>query len=401
MITAMLKHRALLFSLTAASLLATTDARTEESVDSPCDQSWPEGAKIADLSDETIDESSGLADSWLHSNRLWTHNDSGDQPRLWAFRKDGTVTTVLHLQGGANVDWEDIAIGPCDPESDPIEPCIYVADFGDNLSRRPHVTLYRFPEPDLGDAPPAEWTVNHFDILHYQYEGGPRDAETLLVHPITAQIWVIEKTGAEEVAIFEIPNDFNNLTTHQVSPTAYLEVSGLFSLARMVTGGDISPDGREFTYRTYVDLYTHCVPEGEPFEAAFTTPALRQGARPATIQGEALTYDRRDQALWLTSEALPAPLIRIGPRNQPDHYEPPPPPEPEPEPEPAETDLDTGDADPDFGLDETDPDGNDRAAAQSSCSATSSATAPLSLLILVGLFALLRRRRRGPLRYSP
>lgn len=279
-----------------------------------CEEYWPSGEVVAEISDPVIDESSGLADSWLHDDRLWTHNDSGDEPRLWAMRKDATVTTEVRLVGAENVDWEDMAIAPCGHD-DP-RPCIYAGDIGDNLSRRDYVTIYRFPEPDLGDEPPESLEITDYEVLTYSYDEGPRDAEALLVHPHTRQIWVIEKTGDPEVAVFSIPEEFGNSEPHVVSSVATLEVPGTFAITRMITAGDISPDGTEFTFRTYLQLFTHCVDDLNDFESAFSTEATRSIVSPATIQGEALTYDRSDGALWLTSEQLPAPLIRIPPRDE-------------------------------------------------------------------------------------
>ncbi len=281
-----------------------------------CERPWPVGEVVGEISDEVIDESSGLSDSWLHDDRLWTHNDSGDEPRLWAMQKDATVTTEVHLIGAENVDYEDMAIAPCGADDD--RPCIYLADFGDNLSRREEVVIYRFPEPDLGDDPPPTLEVTEIETLVYRYADGPRDAEALLVHPQTRQIWVIEKTGEPIVEVFSIPEIFDQEEPHIVESVATLEIPGNIALTRMVTAGDIAPDGSEFTFRTYLHLYTHCVPDLDDFETAFSTPATQRSMNPATLQGEALTYDRGDGALWLTSENLPAPLIRMPPRDEDD-----------------------------------------------------------------------------------
>lgn len=300
----------------------------------PCTLPFSDGEHIADLSDETIDESSGLADSWLSSNRLWTHNDSGDQPRLWALDKLGQVTTVVHLDGADNIDWEDMAIAPC--SADDPSPCIYMADFGDNNSVRDFVTIYRFPEPDLGDEPPASITIDDFETLHYAYDTGPRDAETLLVHPTDRRLWVIEKTGEPEVAIFEIPEDFDHPEPHVVSSVATVTIPGALALTRMVTGGDIAPDASELSFRTYTQVYTFCIDDPDDVAAAFAGEPVTTTVLPATIQGEALTYDRGDHSLWLTSEMIPAPLIQLR-RSEAEAPDPDPEPEPEPEPSPPDT----------------------------------------------------------------
>lgn len=277
---------------------------------------WPAGEKVSDLNDPRIDESSGLAMSSFQADLFWTHNDSGDEARLYVFDTTGQVLTDVTLPV-THIDWEDLAIGPCEPGQTEI-PCVYVADIGDNERARSHVTIYRFPEPDLA-CHPDELFIDAVDTLHFRYPEGPRDAEALLVHPFTAQIWVVEKTGAIEASIFEIPANFESSEIIDAAPVASLPTAGPFNLARTITAGDIAPDGSEFTLRSYLQLYTFCVPDGSPFEAAFQVPPRVQTPVPALIQSEALTYDRLTSHLWLTSERLPAPLIQMKAPDAPDN----------------------------------------------------------------------------------
>jgi hypothetical protein len=58
-------------------------------------------------------ESSGVAASRTHAGILWTHNDSGDGPNLYATDLHGTDRGAVRVPGAAAVDWEDIALGPC------------------------------------------------------------------------------------------------------------------------------------------------------------------------------------------------------------------------------------------------------------------------------------------------
>ena len=39
----------------------------------------------------------------------WAVNDSGDEPRLYALRKDGRDRGTLRVRGATNTDWEDLA----------------------------------------------------------------------------------------------------------------------------------------------------------------------------------------------------------------------------------------------------------------------------------------------------
>src|SRR5882724_8681160 len=92
-------------------------------------------------------ESSGVAVSRAYPGVLWTHNDSGDRPYLYATDLRGSDRGALLVPGAENVDWEDIALGPCPTVTPTIPPapnsaCLYIADTGDNLQSRSGATIY-------------------------------------------------------------------------------------------------------------------------------------------------------------------------------------------------------------------------------------------------------------------
>src|SRR2546427_1152391 len=72
-----------------------------------------------------LTESSGVVASRAHPGILWTHNDSGDGPYLYATDLHGTDRGVVKVTGARNVDWEDIARGPC-PGQARVADCIYI-----------------------------------------------------------------------------------------------------------------------------------------------------------------------------------------------------------------------------------------------------------------------------------
>lgn len=95
------------------------------------------------LPDE-VHETSGL---FFYNGRLWTHNDSGGKPILYAL--DTTTFEVVQrvtLANAKNKDWEDVCID---------EERVYVGDFGNNKGKRKNLRIYTFPLSDLpaeGDA---------------------------------------------------------------------------------------------------------------------------------------------------------------------------------------------------------------------------------------------------------
>jgi hypothetical protein len=77
-----------------------------------------------------IKETSGL--EYIGENFL-THNDSGDESRLYEFNKDGVLLKSTRIYSISNVDWEDIT---SDEEN------YYIADTGNNYATRKNLRVY-------------------------------------------------------------------------------------------------------------------------------------------------------------------------------------------------------------------------------------------------------------------
>lgn len=94
------------------------------------------------LSDPRITESSGVASASWADGVIWTHNDSGDEPRFYAVNTGTcTVMAVYDVTGAQAVDWEDMTRSGTS---------LHFGDIGDNDARRASVTVYDVPEPAQG-----------------------------------------------------------------------------------------------------------------------------------------------------------------------------------------------------------------------------------------------------------
>ena len=287
---------------------------------------FTESSRTGKLAAPQISEASGLAASWAHEGLLWTHNDSGDSARVFLIRPDGALVAEVHLRGVENaVDWEDIAVAPCAPRA--AQTCVFVADTGDNLRARESVVIYRFVEPELPAAHRQdlehEQTSITLDIedvraIWFDYPDGPRDVETLMVHPQSSAIYLVEKNPTSLAPVFRVPaEEASAQEPARALEIATLELEGRSSLFAMITAGDIAPNGREFTVRTYLESYTYCAPEldsennsEDNFEDVFKLSPTRN-ALPAMSQAEALGYDRSGASIWVTSEGVHAPILRV------------------------------------------------------------------------------------------
>ena len=96
------------------------------------------------LRDARITESSGLVASRLHAGVLWTHNDSGNPPVLYALGRNGSTVATIRVSGAANVDWEALApVAGTGGRS-----LLAIGDIGDNSGVRSRIEIDLVAEPD-------------------------------------------------------------------------------------------------------------------------------------------------------------------------------------------------------------------------------------------------------------
>ncbi|MFF1694766.1 WD40 repeat domain-containing protein [Streptomyces sp. NPDC058257] len=231
------------------------------------------------IKDPRIIESSGLAASRAHPGVYWTHNDQ-DKNGALLYAVDGrtgkTVATVTMTGVGTPRDVEAISVGS--------DGNIYVGDIGDNLGGTwPHVWIYKLPEPKkLGDQTvrATQYTV--------KYEGGPRDAEAMMVHPRTGRIYIADKKE-EGGGLYEGPARMSASGTNVFKR---LGDTGLWT-----TDGAFSPDGKQLALRGYLGGVSYTWKgEGKKPE--------RQGrlSVPLQRQGESVTYTLDGTTLMYGSE---------------------------------------------------------------------------------------------------
>ncbi|HWS90267.1 MAG TPA: hypothetical protein VN282_25075 [Pyrinomonadaceae bacterium] len=265
-----------------------------------------EAKQIATLEDRKVRESSGLAASRRSPDLFWTHNDSGDGPFVYAFDRGGRARGTFRVEGAQAVDWEDISAGPGPARG---QSYLYAADIGDNGRKREFVVVYRFPEPEVSatEAPPEGARVTQpAEAIRLKYPDGAHNAEALAVHPTTGDIYIVTKANAE-AGVYKLPAPFDPKALNTLTKVATLRGPDFFGT--LVTGADISPDGRRVALCDYAQGYELTPPEGaKGFDEVWkqTPAALSLGAR---LQGESVAYRLDGAALLATSEKTPTPLF--------------------------------------------------------------------------------------------
>lgn len=255
------------------------------------------GTAVGALQSPLIGEASGIAASRKNDNVLWVHNDSGDSARIYALSYDGTHLGIYDLDGASASDYEDIATGP-----GPVKGLdyLYIGDIGDNGAQRTDITVYRVAEPVVDDnQSPVEITLSGADPIRLQYPDGPRDAETLMVDPLTKDIYIISKRESLS-RVYRAPYP------QSTSSTTTLEY--LCELPwRKAVGGDISPTGNSIIVRGPGNASIWKVENGSQLWQAFagTECSIPLVAEP---QGEAICFAGNGFGYFTVSERNYQPL---------------------------------------------------------------------------------------------
>ncbi|MFI9602875.1 WD40 repeat domain-containing protein [Streptomyces sp. NPDC052043] len=234
------------------------------------------------IKDPRIRESSGLAASRLHPGVYWTHNDSGYGPQIYAVdgRTGETVATITLSGIGKPRDVEAISLGPGNQ--------IYVADTGDNLGGTwPYVWIYRLPEPkELKDR-----TIRATQYV-VKYADGPRDVESMVVHPKTGRVYLIDK-NEDGGHLYEGPAELSPSGTNVFEPIAPVDL--------WATDAALSPDGTHLVVRGYFGGIHYDWNGGRIKRAGRLDVPLQR-------QGESVTYSVDGTKLLYGSEGVESPV---------------------------------------------------------------------------------------------
>jgi hypothetical protein len=263
------------------------------------------GHKVGTIQSPLITEASGLAASRKNPGVLWIHNDESP-PCLYALSPQGKHLGIYTLNGARNRDWEDIAIGP---GPDPNVDYLYVGDVGDNNSKHKYVTIYRVPEPQVdANQPPAKVTLTGVEAIGLLYPDGPRDAETLMLDPLTKDIYIISKEGQSKVYRAAYPQSAFAISTTDKSTRAKATLEYVAKLPwGTATGGDISADGQMIIVRNYLAASLWLCPKDAPLWRAFEGDECKVSLI-FEQQGEAICFDANGSGFYTTSEHTNQPI---------------------------------------------------------------------------------------------
>lgn len=269
------------------------------------------GQSVGTVAPSQLTELSGIVGSRRLPGVFWVHNDSGDSARIFAIAQTGRLLATCNLSGADAVDYEDIAAGPSRlAERDTGSPAdvLYVGDIGDNQAVRSFITVFRLEEPELDcEVTGASLTVpvTRFDLV---YEDGPRDAETLLIDPLSDQMLIVTKR--------DLPARIYTAALPQApgAEPAVLEYVGSIGVFWPV-GGDVSRSGDAVVIRGYSSARFWSRLSGQSLAGALLGSGCSIPLQDEP-QGEAICFDHRGCHYFTVSEQSHPPLYEFR-RNPP------------------------------------------------------------------------------------
>lgn len=231
---------------------------------------------------DTIHESSGIE---LNApDAVWTHNDSGDLPRIFKIDTLGNLLRILNLSNVSAIDMEDMAR---DNEGN-----YYIGDFGNNLNNRHDLRICKIPNPDSvsGDSVQAQTISFNFpDQLLFPPDSANINFDCEAMFHFNGSLYLFSKNRGTSTwsRMYRLPDQPGNYTAQLIDS---------FNTITWVTSADISPSGKSVVLLSYDRVWLFTGFTGAGFFSG-SALALRTGFS----QKEAIVFIS-DTEVFITDE---------------------------------------------------------------------------------------------------
>lgn len=313
----MMKNK-VFFLLSFYFLLASCEpTQTPNPVTNVVESNFAEYEERGIMDNPQLNEASGLVASRKNIGYLWTHNDSGDENRIFLIDSFGKGKREFKLQGAENRDWEDMGIVS---EAD-ASATLYLADFGDNNANYSSYALYWCKEPVVDANTPLTNTITQVSKLTFTLSDGARDMECLLVDQKTKDIFIISKrennkrlykiSAASVVAGGTAKAEF----IRELDFSKPLGTDPKLVTVAFITGGAISTDNSEILVKNYFEVYYWKRKTGESISDALSR-APKTVPYKMEPQGEGIAFAADGNGYYTISESdrsgtAPFPPVRL------------------------------------------------------------------------------------------
>jgi hypothetical protein len=243
-----------------------------------------------------INESSGLVMSRVFQDVYWTHNDSGDLPRIFPVTRNGDIIksrwSVMYngimIDGAENVDWEDIT---ADDQGN-----LWIGDIGNNNSERKNFTIYviREPSPLEVSSTPISRKIEFF-YPDKKKSSKRDDINAEAIFWTNGELYILTKRDeSKRSKLYRLKSQHPDKRNEAV-----LESS--FDFNGAVTAADAAIDGTMLVVLTYSSIWLFRVREGSSdfFKGTiYWLPIIAGQAEGICIDDEKLLISNENRALF-------------------------------------------------------------------------------------------------------
>jgi hypothetical protein len=176
-----------------------------------CVSAYSQSHSLITSLDPIVSETSGLA---FVNGKLWTHNDSGNDPILYCIdTTTGLISSQKVVRNAVNTDWEDICT---DNEF------LYIGDFGNNNGTRLDLKILKISLDDINDeftdTVDAELIFFAYDESYYpetkKANNTDFDCEAMIA--TSDSIYLFSKNWiSKNCYLYSLPKEAGNFTAHR------------------------------------------------------------------------------------------------------------------------------------------------------------------------------------------
>lgn len=229
-----------------------------------------------------ISESSGIECNGL--NNIWTHNDSGDLPRIFQIDTLGNLLRTLDLSEVVASDMEDMAQDSAGN--------YYLGDFGNNLNDRTDLRIYKIPNPDSVSGNFVTPQVIHFNYPDQMafppaLEDQNFDCEAMFHFRDSLYLFSKNRGTSNFCKLYRLPDQPGNYTAQLIDS---------FDTRKWITSADISPSGKSMVLLSYDRLWLFTDFQGTDFFGGKAQELLI-----SPTQKEAIVF-RNETEVYITDE---------------------------------------------------------------------------------------------------
>ncbi|HSF52924.1 MAG TPA: hypothetical protein VLA71_04200, partial [Algoriphagus sp.] len=180
-------------------------------------------------------ETSGL--QWIQG-RLFSINDGGNQAEIYELNpQSGALLRTVKVTNAPNLDWEDLAASATH---------LYVGDFGNNLGNRSNLRVLRIPATSL-----LNQTEVSAEIIEFSYPDQSDFSGTNPNHNFDCEAMVFAENQLHLFSKNLGDGRSKHYTLSSNPGKHFANLQGSFDAKGLITGADISTDGKNIVLLGY------------------------------------------------------------------------------------------------------------------------------------------------------